>query len=664
MYLPAFPRRVKSGALGALLLGSLIALLPFPARATSSVTLRWDASSDPKVAGYDVYYGKASLTYTNKLSVGNVTNATVSGLIGGKTYYFAVTAHDASGVESLPSNEVAYSVPPPPDLIPPTIKPLSPAQDAEFTTKSITFSGSAADDVRVTNVLVSLNGGPYQTATLTLPTPTTADWTIALTLRAGTNSVQIKSIDSSGNESAIATRDFFLRVPWTLTVNVLGSGSVTPNYNHASLYVGRSYIMTATPKANNLFSNILAVVNGSTDAATNPRNYAFTMQSNLTLIVNFVTNAFTVAKGTYNGLFYESEDHVEAASAGSIQVTVSSLTTGGGSFSGQMFVRGAKVKFTGVFDPTGAGHATVFSGPVPSVWPTGLALNLDLAGALSGSNLTMTGTVSNGSAWTSVLVADKRYYNGTGVRCPLGAANYTIILPGTPGGTGGLPAGDGYAAISIAPGGGGVTATGKYADMSGIGITTSQSAPLPAPLSRELRWPFYTPLYSTPPTYAGLGIGWLTFTATNVQGNIVWIKPASVGSVYPVYPGGFTNALPILGSSYVKPPSGGRVINLTSCQVTLASGNLVSPITVSGIAYGGSPAKFALPANSVLLELSLAAGTGTFNNVSPLFTRFVKPGNPSPKTKIYGAVLQNANVARGFFVGPGENRSGSFLLQP
>lgn len=57
------------------------------------------------------YYGLASRTYTCLVPVGNVTNAVISGLQDGTTYFFAVTALNSLGVESLPSSEDSCSVP-------------------------------------------------------------------------------------------------------------------------------------------------------------------------------------------------------------------------------------------------------------------------------------------------------------------------------------------------------------------------------------------------------------------------------------------------------------------------------------------------------------------------------------------------------------------------
>jgi hypothetical protein len=76
--------------------------------ATSSIALAWNRSSTTNVTGYRVYYGVASGNYSNSIVAGNVTNNTVPGLAGGVTYFFAVTAYNASGLESTFSNELSY----------------------------------------------------------------------------------------------------------------------------------------------------------------------------------------------------------------------------------------------------------------------------------------------------------------------------------------------------------------------------------------------------------------------------------------------------------------------------------------------------------------------------------------------------------------------------
>jgi Fibronectin type III domain len=77
----------------------------------SSITLAWDPSSDSRIVGYRLYEGIVSGSYTNVIDVGNLTTATVSNLVSGVTYYFALTAFDINGQESPLSTELSYTVP-------------------------------------------------------------------------------------------------------------------------------------------------------------------------------------------------------------------------------------------------------------------------------------------------------------------------------------------------------------------------------------------------------------------------------------------------------------------------------------------------------------------------------------------------------------------------
>src|SRR5260221_5463889 len=81
------------------------------ASAGQSVTLAWDSSPDTNVTGYVLYSGNASGTYSSRVDVGTNISTTVASLAEGSTYYFAVTAYNADGIESGPSNEVGFIVP-------------------------------------------------------------------------------------------------------------------------------------------------------------------------------------------------------------------------------------------------------------------------------------------------------------------------------------------------------------------------------------------------------------------------------------------------------------------------------------------------------------------------------------------------------------------------
>ena len=70
------------------------------------LTLVWDRNPEPDIAGYKVYYGRASGDYT---LLKTVTNPRAKiGVRGSKTTYFAVTAYNTNGVESDLSEEVHW----------------------------------------------------------------------------------------------------------------------------------------------------------------------------------------------------------------------------------------------------------------------------------------------------------------------------------------------------------------------------------------------------------------------------------------------------------------------------------------------------------------------------------------------------------------------------
>ena len=86
-------------------------LLEYSVIASQSVTLGWDPSLDPNVAGYNIYYGTVSHQYTNEVSAGIGTSMVISGLTEGVTYYFAATTYDFFDQESSFSDETPYTVP-------------------------------------------------------------------------------------------------------------------------------------------------------------------------------------------------------------------------------------------------------------------------------------------------------------------------------------------------------------------------------------------------------------------------------------------------------------------------------------------------------------------------------------------------------------------------
>jgi predicted phage tail protein len=86
-----------------------LSILQIFGHGTASVGLVWDGSSDKTIANYRVYYADVTgkkAAKAKSVDVGKVTQATISNLAAGHTYYFVVTAFNAKGRESAPSNLV------------------------------------------------------------------------------------------------------------------------------------------------------------------------------------------------------------------------------------------------------------------------------------------------------------------------------------------------------------------------------------------------------------------------------------------------------------------------------------------------------------------------------------------------------------------------------
>jgi len=84
---------------------------------TSSITLSWETPvslADGKpladLSGFNIYYGKSPLGYSEVIDTGDVRTYTLQNMPAG-TYYFAVTAYDSAGNETDFSPEVNKSIP-------------------------------------------------------------------------------------------------------------------------------------------------------------------------------------------------------------------------------------------------------------------------------------------------------------------------------------------------------------------------------------------------------------------------------------------------------------------------------------------------------------------------------------------------------------------------
>lgn len=131
----------------------------------------WSASGDLTVNGYRVYLGTQPRTqgaYTDSTDVGLVTDASFCGLAP-DTYYLSVRARTAVGIFSAYSKEVPLAVIGP-DVTPPTVSSMSPANGAVNVARNVTISfvvSDARSGVRFQSIAVGINGAPAGQVTAT-----------------------------------------------------------------------------------------------------------------------------------------------------------------------------------------------------------------------------------------------------------------------------------------------------------------------------------------------------------------------------------------------------------------------------------------------------------------------------------------------------------------
>jgi hypothetical protein len=533
---------------------------------------------------------------TNALSDGpeitgsTTSNLTIYPLAPDNAGYYSVVVSNLYG--SVTSSIVTLSIPRPSLTILPTLSGVL--------TPTLTIMGTAASEFAVTNVLWQLNGQPWADADLLSPT----NWSADVNLQPGTNVFSAFSVDLLGQVSPTNRVTIFFTNFATLTLTTNGLGKITPVFANNSLVEGRNYTLTAVPSPGNLFSNWT----GPYTTTNNP--LTFELDSDTAWQANFVTNFFLPAAGTYNGLF-SSTNGVTVQSAGLISGLI--LQTNG-AFSGKLLLAGTNYPLAGRFDLSGQAAVTTGAATAPGGL---LQVQLSLEPAPASQ---ITGTVSN-TIWTATNLLVE--LAGRGLPSP----EYTMLFSPPAAAPAGSPPGDGYALASIRAGV--VTLAGALADGTAFNETMPASATGDVPVCASL--------YKN----AGLLFGWVNLAnaqAAPPTNLLTWISPSGASALYP---GGFTNALPVESAPWIVPPANTPAIPLTGGLLVVSGSGLVLTFDAA-VSNNNALAKLGgLPTNSL---------TGSINPKTGLLS--VTFGNGAGKTTTagLGVVLQSSNSAAGFFV--------------
>src|SRR6185369_9512701 len=158
----------------------------------------------------------------------------------------------------------------------PSIAFTSPGANVRVTNNvTAPIAGTASDNTGVAQVLYRIRGGAFQ------PASGTTSWSATADLVAGPNLIEVKSVDTAGNESTLASRTITNVVSAQLSLTVNGSGTVSPNLDGQWLEIGQSYTVTAQPASGYAFSNWSGTVSAASAQLT------FVMQSSMTLVASF-----------------------------------------------------------------------------------------------------------------------------------------------------------------------------------------------------------------------------------------------------------------------------------------------------------------------------------------------------------------------------------------
>jgi hypothetical protein len=219
------------------------------------------------------------------------------------------------------------------------------------------------------------------------------------------------------------------------------------------------------------------------------------MQTNLTLVANFVTNPFPAVRGVYAGLMANTNG-VTPDNSGYFTLAVGGL----GAFSGHLVAGGKRYGFSSRFNLGGDATISVRRGLAS---PLALSLHVDLTNRSDQA----VGAVSDGN-WTSDVTVDRNVFN-SGSNPAQQAGLRSFVLERAPDNS---TAASGLSRISLS---GATNVRGQLND--GRSFSTSSA------LAKNGDCPFYLSLNHG----AEMVIGWLNFAAGQgpiASGTVLWIK--------------------------------------------------------------------------------------------------------------------------------------------
>ena len=501
----------------------------------------------------------------------------------------------------------------------PSVTISKPAANSRFTAPPVMLSGTARDNFEVANVFYRIGTGTW------IPAQGTTTWSAELfNLLPGDVTVEVKAVDSSGNESPVATRTFTFVVNGPLIVSVDGNGKVTSGFlGTTQREFGKTYKITATPGGGQVFDGWT----GTHSLSGNPLE--FVMEPNLELIAHFIPNPFLAVKGTYSGLFSDSPP--TRKNSGAAVITVAT----GGTFTAKFNIAEKDYTLKGQFDNDG--H---FTGDIirKGLSPLNISLQLDVSGGTDHIG----GTISDGT-FTADISADRSVFNAKTNPAPQ-AGRYTLAIrfdtdhAGNPT----SPQGQGFGTVNV-------SAAGKITFVGTLGDGTDVSQG--ATLSTDGTWPLYIEAYKVK-GYITCVINFEDLVLSDFSGVADWIKPIQTSGA--VYRQGFTESVSIVGSRFTAPARDVRILPFTAGVIILGAGNLTQEILKNCQLTEQNKVTIDTPSLDNM-KMSIKTASGLFSG------SFIHPVSGKRRT-FEGACVQKLADGIGLFI-DGDKTGAAYFLE-
>ncbi len=428
-------------------------------------------------------------------------------------------------------------------------------------------------------------------------------WAQELTLTPGTNVISVTSLDRFGNESRPQTRRIFYHVPKAIALTNSGAGSIVGITNGQMLDIGRNYTVTAKPDKGNFFASWAG-------SRVSPfMKLTFMMSEGFNLTALFSTNYFPALRGTYEGLITTATG--SPRSAGRITLRLNA----NGSYTGKLQPLTGNYPIHGQFAFT---HDSTITGArgTNSLW---LYMHLYTNGVPR-----IEGAYSDNRESGRVVMYRSEQQDIADI--PAGPFTFTIS-PST-----NSAVGDGFGlGTANLDAAGNITIAGSL--QNGASIDHGARLVAGSHFPMFLRWS---------PREAFLG--WMEFDTNHSGffGTAQWVTESSTNEVEMGL---------VTGSRYTAPEAGQSPLGWTTGTVTLSGDDLASPIDI-GATFNGTTLNAA--PNTIELHFDPVTTDGRIAG------SFVHPVT-GLATPIQAALLQNSNMAAGYFLST--NRNGAVRIR-